>query len=74
MNFFYTTNHYKQQIFSSKTDWSVRATNLHLRTNHIYVLSDDITSTYPHGYLPSFNEKVQILISDRLLGSYLIPD
>jgi pre-mRNA-processing factor 8 len=33
------------QVFSGKTDWRVRAisaTNLHLRTNHIYVSSDDI--------------------------------
>ncbi|KAH8098773.1 U5 snRNA binding protein [Aureococcus anophagefferens] len=39
-----TTSQYEQQSFSSKTDWRVRAisaTNLHLRTHHIYVNSDD---------------------------------
>merc|ERR1712054_684918 len=43
-----TTSQYEQQTFSSKTDWRVRAisaTNLHLRTNHIYVSSDDIRDT-----------------------------
>lgn len=40
-----TTSNYEQQQFVSKTEWRVRAissTNLHLRTNHIYVDSDDI--------------------------------
>jgi pre-mRNA-processing factor 8 len=40
-----TTSQYEQKTFSSKTDWRVRAisaTNLHLRTNHIYVSSDDV--------------------------------
>jgi pre-mRNA-processing factor 8 len=40
-----TTSNYETQAFASKTDWRVRAissTNLHLRTNHIYVSSDDI--------------------------------
>merc|ERR1712167_243349 len=40
-----TTSQYEQQSFSSKTDWRVRAisaTNLHLRTHHIYVNSDDV--------------------------------
>jgi pre-mRNA-processing factor 8 len=40
-----TTSNYETQTFSSKTEWRVRAissTNLHLRTNHIYVNSDDI--------------------------------
>eukprot|EP01111_Echinosteliopsis_oligospora_P011820 TRINITY_DN3982_c0_g1_i2.p1 TRINITY_DN3982_c0_g1~~TRINITY_DN3982_c0_g1_i2.p1 ORF type:complete len:1423 (+),score=334.26 TRINITY_DN3982_c0_g1_i2:290-4270(+) len=42
------TTPYGQKNFSSKTDWRVRAisaTNLHLRTNHIYVSSDDIKET-----------------------------
>ena len=41
-----TTSAYEAQTFSSKTDWRVRAitaTNLNLRTNHIYVLSEDIS-------------------------------
>ena len=40
-----TTSNYERQTFSSKTEWRIRAisaTNLHLRTNHIYVSSDDI--------------------------------
>jgi len=40
-----TTSQYEQQSFSSKTDWRVRAisaTNLHLRTHHIYVNSNDV--------------------------------
>lgn len=40
-----TTSQYEQQSFSSKTDWRVRAisaTNLHLRTHHIYVNSEDV--------------------------------
>lgn len=43
-----TTSQYEQQTFSSRTDWRVRAisaTNLHLRTNHIYVSSDDLRET-----------------------------
>lgn len=43
-----TTSQYEQHSFASKTDWRVRAisaTNLHLRTNHIYVNSDDIKET-----------------------------
>lgn len=40
-----TTSQYEQQAFASKTDWRVRAisaTHLHLRTNHIYVSSEDV--------------------------------
>ncbi|PAA59458.1 hypothetical protein BOX15_Mlig008656g1, partial [Macrostomum lignano] len=40
-----TTSNYETQHFSSKTDWRVRAisaTNLHLRTQHIYVSSDEV--------------------------------
>jgi len=43
-----TTSNYEAQTFASKTEWRVRAisaTNLHLRTNHIYVASDDIKET-----------------------------
>jgi len=41
-----TTTQYEAATFLSKTDWRVRAisaTNLHLRTKHIYVSSEDIT-------------------------------
>ena len=43
-----TTSQYEQQSFNTKTDWRVRAvsaSNLHLRTNHIYVSSEDISET-----------------------------
>lgn len=36
---------YEKAKFTSKTDWRVRAvsaTNMHLRTNHIYVNSEDL--------------------------------
>lgn len=41
-----TTSQYESATFQSKTDWRVRAisaTNLHLRTKHIYVSSEDIS-------------------------------
>ena len=41
-----TTSQYEAATFNSKTDWRVRAisaTNLHLRTKHIYVCSEDIS-------------------------------
>ena len=52
----HTTSNYERSVFSSKTEWRVRAisaTNLHLRTEHIYVSSDDIkesgyTYVFPH--------------------------
>lgn len=43
-----TTTQYEQNAFSTKTDWRIRAisaTNLHQRTNHIYVSSEDISDT-----------------------------
>ena len=64
-----TTTAYEQQVFSSKTDWRVRAIsagNLHLRTNHIYVNSEDIreTSTSYCYILPKNLLKKVITISD----------
>ncbi|KAM0034802.1 putative PROCT domain, pre-mRNA-processing-splicing factor 8, MPN domain-containing protein [Helianthus debilis subsp. tardiflorus] len=32
------------------------------------------TGTGPHGYLPTHYEKVPMLLSDRLLGFYMVPD
>lgn len=59
-----TTTHsnYEQETFSSKTDWRIRAisaSNLHLRTNQIYVSSDDIKETgytyvFPKNLLKKF--------------------
>ena len=43
-----TTTQYEQNAFSSKTDWRIRAisaSNLHKRTNHIFVSSEDIADT-----------------------------
>lgn len=43
-----TTSNYETATFSSRTEWRVRAissTNLHLRTQHIYVNSDDVKDT-----------------------------
>jgi pre-mRNA-processing factor 8 len=40
-----TTSPHEQKLFSSKTDWRVRAisaTNLHLRTNHFFVPSEGV--------------------------------
>lgn len=62
-----TTSQYEQQSFSSKTDWRVRAisaTNLHLRTNHIYVSSDDIRETGYTYVLPKNILSKFICISD----------
>lgn len=43
-----TTSQFEQQSFNTRTDWRIRAisaTNLHLRTNHIYVSSDDVSDS-----------------------------
>jgi pre-mRNA-processing factor 8 len=43
-----TTSQYEQQAFNTRTDWRIRAisaTNLHLRTNHIYVSSEEISDS-----------------------------
>jgi len=50
-----------------KAEWRVRAisaTNLHLRTNHIYVSSDDIKETGFTYILPKNVLKKFIVISD----------
>lgn len=62
-----TTSNYETQTFASKTEWRVRAisaTNLHLRTNHIYVSSDDIKETGYTYILPKNVLKKFIIISD----------
>jgi len=43
-----TTSNYEQNTFNSRTDWRIRAisaSNLHLRTNHIYVSSEEISDS-----------------------------
>jgi pre-mRNA-processing factor 8 len=62
-----TTSNYETQTFSSKTEWRIRAisaTNLHLRTNHIYVNSDDIKDSGYTYILPKNILKRFITISD----------
>ena len=62
-----TTSNYETQTFASRTEWRVRAisaTNLHLRTNHIYVSSDDIKETGYTYILPKNVLKKFIIISD----------
>jgi len=62
-----TTSNYEQKTFSSRTDWRVRAisaTNLHLRTNHIYVSSDDVDESGFTYVLPKNILKKFICISD----------
>jgi len=65
--FITTTSQYEQKTFSSKTDWRVRAisaTNLHLRTNHIYVSSDDVDESGLTYVMPKNVLKKFICISD----------
>lgn len=62
-----TTSQYEQKTFASRTDWRVRAisaTNLHLRTNHIYVSSDDVDEHSFTYVLPKNVLKKFICISD----------
>merc|ERR1739838_676845 len=62
-----TTSNYETSAFSSKTEWRVRAisaTNLHLRTNHIYVSSDDIKESGYTYILPKNILKKFVMISD----------
>ena len=60
-------SNYESNTFASKTEWRVRAisaTNLHLRTNHIYVSSDDIKETGYTYILPKNVLKKFVMISD----------
>jgi pre-mRNA-processing factor 8 len=62
-----TTSNFETQTFASRTEWRVRAisaTNLHLRTNHIYVSSDDIKETGYTYILPKNVLKRFIIVSD----------
>jgi pre-mRNA-processing factor 8 len=62
-----TTTQYEKAVFSSKTDWRVRAisaTNLHLRTNNIYVSSDDVKESGFTYVLPKNILKQFICIAD----------
>jgi len=58
---------YEKEKFTSKTDWRMRAvsaTNMHLRTNHIYVNSDDLKEIGYTYVLPKNVLKRFICISD----------
>ena len=62
-----TRSQYETQTFSSKTEWRVRAiaaTNLHLRSNNIFVNSDDIKDEGLTFILPKNILKKFITISD----------
>ncbi|KAL2919271.1 pre-mRNA-splicing factor 8 [Polyrhizophydium stewartii] len=62
-----TTTNYEAQTFSSKTEWRLRAiasTNLHVRTNNIYVDTDDVKETGFTYILPRNLFKRFICISD----------
>eukprot|EP00727_Mastigamoeba_balamuthi_P012919 m51a1_g825 putative pre-mrna-processing-splicing factor 8 (2396) ;mRNA; r:710828-718228 len=62
-----TTSPYEQKAMSSKTDWRVRAisaTNLHLRTKHIYVSSDDVRESAFTYVLPKNLLKKFICVAD----------
>lgn len=58
---------FKSQTFASRTEWRIRAisaTNLHLRTQHIYVNSDDVKDTGYTYILPKNVLKKFIIIAD----------
>lgn len=58
---------YEKEKFTSKTDWRIRAvsaTNMHLRTNHIYVNSEDLQEIGYTYVLPKNVLKKFICISD----------
>lgn len=62
-----TISEYETTHFSSKTEWRVKAisaTNLYLRTNNIYVSSDDIKENGYTYILPKNVLKKFITISD----------
>lgn len=62
-----TTTQYEQASFNTRTDWRIRAisaTNLYLRTNHIYVSSEDISETGFTYVLPKNLLNKFITISD----------
>jgi len=62
-----TSTPHEQQVFASKSNWRVRAisaTNLHLRTNNIYVTSEDVKETGFTYVLPKNVLKKFICIAD----------
>ena len=70
-----TVSNYETQTFSSKTEWricAISATNLHLRTNHINVSSDDIKETGFTYILPKNILKKFIIVSDLRTQVYTV--
>eukprot|EP01129_Flabellula_baltica_P001911 TRINITY_DN11807_c0_g1_i1.p1 TRINITY_DN11807_c0_g1~~TRINITY_DN11807_c0_g1_i1.p1 ORF type:complete len:2342 (+),score=510.21 TRINITY_DN11807_c0_g1_i1:47-7072(+) len=71
-----TTSPHEQQVFSSKTDWRVRAisaSTLHLRTSHLFVppegvKEDDYTFVMPKNLLKKF---VQIADPRTQIAGYM---
>merc|ERR1711920_328348 len=62
-----TTSNYERNTFASRTEWRVRAisaSSLHLRTNHLYVNSEDIRETGYTYVMPKNILKSFICISD----------
>jgi pre-mRNA-processing factor 8 len=62
-----TTSPYEQAAFGSKTDWRIRAisaANLHLRVNHIYVNSDEVSESGFTYVMPKNLLKKFICIAD----------
>ena len=62
-----TRSPHEQKMFQSKTDWRGRAissTNLHLRTNNIYVSADDVKETGYTYIIPKNLLKKFICIAD----------
>jgi pre-mRNA-processing factor 8 len=62
-----TTSQYEQAMFASKTDWRVRAissTNLHARTRHIFVASDELKETGLTYVLPKNILRKFIMVAD----------
>ncbi|KAG8802728.1 pre-mRNA-splicing factor 8 [Serendipita sp. 411] len=76
-----TMTNYEQQVFSSKSDWRVRAissTNLALRLQHIYVSNDDVkdeagslTYVFPKNVLRAFviNSDLRTQVAAYLYGA-----
>ena len=72
-----TMSNYESQTFSSKTEWricAISATNLHLRTNHIYVSSDDIKESGFTCILPKNILKKFIVASDLRTQVNIVTD
>jgi len=62
-----TTSQYEQNAFNTRTDWRIRAisaTNLHLRTHHIYVSSEELSDSGFTYVLPKNVLSKFITISD----------